>query len=331
MTEKRGSWYLLTGLLIGLILGVGAGWVYGWFFRPLLETSPATLKAEYKDKYRILIASAFLADRDVVRARARLDLLKDPDVYQALAEQAQRSLNQNNSPSEAQALGLLALAIGQGVNPTHVASPTGVEAPAVTGSAPPETFTPVPNPSETATANPQLPTLTQSAPTGAVSLAVVATTPAPSAAIPSSTPPSGTPPTATPPMASGTPSATVTPGPTRIPTFTPGAPFVLDSRKLVCDQVLADPLIQVQAVDATGQPASGVEATVTWTGGEDHFFTGLKPELGVGYADFVMNPGTAYTLRVAEGGQPVSDLTAGECDKPGGGHAWGAWLLIFKR
>ena len=106
---------------------------------------------------------------------------------------------------------------------------------------------------------------------------------------------------------------------------------MLDSRKLVCGQVLADPLIQVQAVDATGQPATGVEATVTWAGGEDHFFTGLKPELGAGYADFVMDPGTVYTLRLAEGGQPVSDLTAGECETPGGGHAWGAWLLIFKR
>ena len=331
MTEKRGSWYLLTGLLIGLILGVGGGWVYGWFFRPLLETSPATLKADYKDKYRILIASAFLADRDVVRAKARLDLLKDPDVYQALAEQAQRSLNQNNSPSEAQALGLLALAIGQGVNPTRVASPAGVETPVVTGSAPTETFTPVPILLDTATANTQSPTSTQSAVTGAVSLAVLATTPAPSATFPSAASLSATSPSATLPSASGTPGATVTPGPTRIPTFTPGAPFVLDSRKLVCDQVLTDPLIQVQGVDATGQPAPGVEATVTWTGGEDHFFTGLKPELGVGYADFVMNPGTVYTLRLAEGGQSVSDMTAGECEKPGGGHAWGAWLLIFKR
>jgi hypothetical protein len=328
MTEKRGSWYLLTGLLIGLILGVGGGWVYGWFFRPLLETSPATLKAEYKDKYRILIASAFLADRDVVRAKARLDLLKDTDVYQALAEQAQRSLNQNNSPSEAQALGLLALAIGQGVNPTRVASPAGVETPAVTGSPPAETFTPVPTPLDTATAtaNTQSPTSTRSAATGAISLAAQATTPAPSATFPSATSRS-----ATTLMASGTPGATLTIGPTRIPTFTPGAPFVLDSRKLVCGQVLADPLIQVQAVGATGQPASGIEATVTWTGGEDHFFTGLKPEMGVGYADFVMNPGTVYTLRLAEGGQPVSDLTAGECEKPGGGHAWGAWLFIFKR
>jgi hypothetical protein len=329
MTEKRGSWYLLTGLVIGLILGVAGGWIYGWFFRPLLETTPATLKAEYKDKYRILIASAFLADRDVVRAKARLDLLKDPDVYQALAEQAQRSLSQNNSPSEAQALGILALAIGQGVSPTQVASPAAVEPQTAPTSASIEAFTPVPTLVNTVISNTPSPTSNSTATTGAVSLAAQATKPtATSLASASQTVML---PSATLLSSSGTPGATVTPGPTRIPTFTPGAPFVLDSRKLVCDQVLADPLIQVQAVDATGQPAPGIEVIVTWVGGEDHFFTGLKPELGQGYADYVMTPGTTYNLRLAEGSQPVSDLIAGQCEKPGGGQAWGAWLLTFKR
>jgi hypothetical protein len=329
MTEKRGSWYLLTGLLIGLILGVAGGWVYGWLFQPLLETTPATLKAEYKDKYRILIASAFLADHDVVRAKARLGLLKDPDVYQALAEQAQRSLSQNNSPSEAQALGLLALAIGQEVSPTQAASPATSVPLTVTASVPAETFTPVPTPLNIVISDTPPPTSNNTPATEVVSLAAQATTPVATSSAPALQ--KATLPASTLVSSTGAPGATATSGPTRFPTFTPGAPFVLDSRKLICDQVLSDPMIQVQTVDATGQAAPGVEVIVTWVGGEDHFYTGLKPELGLGYADYVMDPGTTYSLRLAEGSQPVSDLTAGQCEKPGGGQAWGAWLLTFKR
>ncbi|MBI1865988.1 MAG: HD-GYP domain-containing protein, partial [Nitrospirae bacterium] len=43
-----------------------------------------------------------------------------------------------------------------------------------------------------------------------------------------------------------------------------------------------------------------IEIVVVWDAGEDHFFTGLKPELGQGYADFTMTEGVSYTLRLAE-------------------------------
>ena len=35
-------------------------------------------------------------------------------------------------------------------------------------------------------------------------------------------------------------------------------------------------------------PYPSVELVVTWDEGEDHFFTGLQPELGLGYGDFLM-------------------------------------------
>ncbi len=63
------------------------------------------------------------------------------------------------------------------------------------------------------------------------------------------------------------------------------------------------PLIQVLVYDAAEQGVPSVEVVVTWEGGENHFFTGLKPEMGLGYADFRMAADTVYTLRLAEGGR----------------------------
>lgn len=68
---------------------------------------------------------------------------------------------------------------------------------------------------------------------------------------------------------------------------------------------------------------------MTWNGGEDHFFTGLKPELGLGYADFVMTPKVIYSVHLADGGQAVGDLTAAECVADDDSRYWGSWFLTF--
>jgi hypothetical protein len=115
---------------------------------------------------------------------------------------------------------------------------------------------------------------------------------------------------------------------------------VLQDQLLICDQNLDEPLIQVVAEDGAGEPVAGVEAVVTWESGgasesgasevgEDHFFTGLKPELGLGYADFTMTPGVVYTLKLSGGGEPVPGLAAQECESAGGSRYWGSWRLVF--
>jgi hypothetical protein len=97
----------------------------------------------------------------------------------------------------------------------------------------------------------------------------------------------------------------------------------------VCNPDLSVPLIQIEALDAAEQGVPGIEVIVTWQGGENHFLTGLKPELGLGYADFEMAESVAYTVRLAEGGQPVSNLIATECPASGGARLLGGWMLVF--
>jgi hypothetical protein len=297
--EQRGPWYLITGLVLGAVLGV----LIAWWYQPVeyTDTAPASLRADFKDHYRALIASAYMADGDLVRARARLELLKDQDVYQVLAVQAQHTLAEGKAPEEARALGMLAVALGQSP-PTLPASGAAGAAGAGSPSAPPS---------------------------GEIGTQAITATLASTATL-ISTPTGGTvTPGSQTALAALTPTPTIRLLPTRTASPTPGAPFALKSEELSCKLDLGTPLVVVQTYDTAGQGVPGVEAVVEWDGGESHFFTGLKPELGLGYADFAMTPGVVYTLRLAEGGQIIPNLTAGECEAQDGGRFWGSWLLVF--
>ena len=292
MKENRGHWYLLTGLVIGIALGL----VYSWIISPLqyVDTSPARLKADHKDQYRALIAISFLADGNLERAMARLALLMDAQPSSALLLQSQTAQLSGRPEIEERALEILANSIQLGAAPTYTPVPV--------------TDTPTPQPTLTISPTPLI------AWTG---------TPTPTATSSRRTRPSFT------ATASITPSPTITPLPTRTPTATPGAAFVLKEQTLVCASGAKDALIQVQARDAANQPIRSVKVTVSWEGVSDQFFTGFKPDLGVGYADFVMTPGVSYSVQIAEGESTVAGLIAMECEAVNGTRYWGSWLLIF--
>lgn len=142
-------------------------------------------------------------------------------------------------------------------------------------------------------------------------------------------------PTLTPePSARPVPTATLIPqgAPTQPPTPTlPGA-FVFVGKQPVCDPKLAGPLIQIQALDANGLPVPGVEVIVEWSGGFDHFFTGLKPELGNGYGDFAMTEGVDYTVRLAPNpAEAVNGLRVEACADAAGKQFLGSWRLMFRQ
>ncbi len=140
-------------------------------------------------------------------------------------------------------------------------------------------------------------------------------------------------PTAARPSPTVSPTGTTTPTPvrppTRTPTATPGAPFRLVERGKVCDPDLASPLIQVEVLDAAGKQIPGVEVLVVWDTGQDHFFTGLKPELGVGYGDFTMTEGLTYTVQVRDSDELVTGLIIEDCVSAEGELFLGSWLLRF--
>jgi len=146
-------------------------------------------------------------------------------------------------------------------------------------------------------------------------------------------PAQGTPPPTS--TRTSTPAATTTlpptPKPTLLATATPRPTYRLLSREKVCDASLSPPLIQVEALDAQGAPAPGAEALVVWDEGQDHFFTGLKPELGLGYGDFAMQVGTRYTVQLVGSQELVTGLKSESCLTPGAPAFPGSWVLRYQQ
>ena len=136
MNERRGPWYLLTGLVIGLVVGL----LYTWVLNPVefVDTNPLSLRPEFKDQYRVMIARAYEADQNLVRAYERLKLLGDQSSVETLSAQAQRLLTDGGAVEDAQALALLASALEKQPQPS-AGTPGLAEtaAPATLGTAPP--------------------------------------------------------------------------------------------------------------------------------------------------------------------------------------------------
>lgn len=243
---------IILGLLLGLFLGLATS----WWIAPNAETdfSPAALRSDYKDEYRLLVASAYVITNDLGRSQMRLTLLKDDDVVQSLIDQAMRQqTGQTHSdlfpetPEEnVYALALLANAIER--------SSTGLD------SIPSETM-------------------------------------APARPVPSATP----------------------------------LPYELISQETLCDPDITISLARISVRNDTGLQQPGVEILVTWEGGQQRFFTGLKPVMGNGYADFIMEPGISYTLQIMPSSLPISNLSAPDCTMEDGTIYKGGYFFQFQQ
>ena len=299
MNQKRGFLFLITGL----VLGIGIGLLVAWGIAPVqyIDTTPSTLRFDFKDEYRYLIAAAYTASGDLPRAQARLTTLADADPVKALGAQAQRMLADNVSMEKIRILANLSEALQ--TQPTANAVSTLPE---------PVSPTPV------------LPSSEASATLAATNLPTVLAETATSEPVSGPTLEEDTP--------APLPTAifTATPRATQTTTPTPGAPFVLVNQATACEP--AQPgLLQVYLVNGTFQPVAGVELVITWFGGEEHFFTGLQPEIGYGYADYQMTENTEYALSLSAGGTRVTGLKAPPCTDPNGKTYPGSIHLEFKQ
>ncbi len=284
--------------LFALLVGLAGGLAYSWGIAPVqyVDASPDLLRADFKDQYRIAIAAAYAANRDLARARARL-LLLSPDPLRDVKAQAQRLVGTQRA-ADAELLTLLAADLEKGVAslpPTR--SPAPALAPAF------ETETPLPTPTFTL-----MPTFT----------------PVPPPSFPFE-----------PPIESLTPvdqlEVTLTPHPTATATPNLNGAFLLVGRDETCDPSLQPGLLQFALADSRRRPIPGVEIVVISVEGEDHLFTGFKSELGAGYADFVMKENVSYSARVGEGGAFVSNLSAPLCSDPNGVKFLGGISLSFQQ
>ncbi|MBI3152886.1 MAG: hypothetical protein HYZ21_12175 [Chloroflexi bacterium] len=285
-------------LILALLIGLGLGLVYSWFLSPVtyVDANPAILRADFKDQYRVVIAASYESTHDLARARARLELLGDVDPVGELSAQAQRMLGAGEPFDKVRPLAQLATDLNQG-------------------------FASIPTPTPfTALNTPQGGFTISATETQTEEAAVIEATPTPFPTILFEQTP------ITPSVAE-----TNTPRPTFTPNPEPGAPFALVGQDTVCAPASQPGLLQFTLMDSRRREIAGIEIIVTWNQGEDSFFTGFKPELGNGYADFIMQADTVYSIRIVGGETFIPNIIAPACTDPNGVEYLGGLLLTFQQ
>ncbi len=292
--ESKPPFYLLTGLIIGVILGV----LFAWMIIPVepIDLSPVTLRDDFKDEYRELIAFAYLSNGDLGRAEARLDLLGEDNHARTLEILAQEAMGQFAQEHIARALGLLAQDLEQYPESTQQFLLTE------------QTETEVSNtPPDNSTENVDI--ASESEPTLQSTL------------IPEET-------------ATGIFLPTSITNPTDIPTSTPieteepEKNYIVTKMEKLCNGNSSYPMIEIY-VFANGSQIPWVEVEVDWASGADRFYTGLKPDIGIGYADFEMNQQVLYNVRLSENSEMVEEISWAECVAVDGNIYWGGWEINF--
>ena len=287
-------------IILALLAGLGLGLAYSWFISPVtyVDASPAILRADFKDQYRSVIAASYASTHDLARARARLELLGDTDPTGELSAQAQHMLASGESFEIVRPLAQLATDLQQGVVSIPITSTPFI---AVVNT--PILETPFTNTEEATPLDTAETTEPAFLPTSFFEQTPLA------------------------------PQQLLTPTvrPTATPIPPPGAPYTLVGQDTVCNPDLQSGLLQFMLMDSRRKQVAGIEIIVTWAEGEDRLFTGFKPELGNGYADFIMQAGAIYSIRAAENGAFVSNIFVPTCTDPNGTTYLGGLLLTFQQ
>jgi hypothetical protein len=142
-----------------------------------------------------------------------------------------------------------------------------------------------------------------------------------------------------PPPPTKTPEAVIsgqdnqTPTPTRTPFVPPTAPpasFELVIANTFCDVQLSG-IIEVRVINNSGVELPAMPIRVRWDGGSSQFYSGLKPERGLGYADFQMEQGRAYTIEMPALSNPsTTPLTATPCFTDNNQPAVLSYRVVFR-
>lgn len=281
-------------IVLALFAGIGVGLVYAWMIAPPgnTNTDPSRLRSDFKDQYRSAIAAAYAATGNLPRARVRIALLGDPDPLAALNAQAQRMLANGEMPQQIDQVAALARALEGETAATSLPVTEPADSLVVVSTA---TFPQPPSDDRFDLTETAVAPLTP----------FLGETQAPAA------------------------SPVLRPTQTLAPTR--GAPFTLIAQDEVCDANLPDGLLQIIVLSSNRRQIPGMEINVTWEGGEEPFFTGLKPELGNGYADFLMVPNVSYTVQLAAGSEIASGLVAPTCQAENGEPFFGGFKLTFQQ
>ncbi len=109
---------------------------------------------------------------------------------------------------------------------------------------------------------------------------------------------------------------------------------VAEKITLTCADEPEDAYLRLIVRDARGRDVPNTPIEIRWETGEETLYTGLKPEQGLGYADFIAAPGK-YSAKIQNAaGDTAADLVIGtspaNCKSDRGATPRG-WRIVFRQ
>ncbi len=116
---------LLPRFVVGLAIGVAMGLLYGWVIRPVeyVDTTPDSLRVDYRADYVLMVAEAYLGDRDVALAQMRLAALGPHAPAEHVVEAIQYGIDHNFSRRDLETLNRLAVVLRALAPTAEISSP----------------------------------------------------------------------------------------------------------------------------------------------------------------------------------------------------------------
>ena len=89
-------------LLAALGIGIAIGLIYGWLIQPVefIDTTPETLRADYRADYVLMTAETHHAEKDVNAAARRLAILSSKPPSDIINEALQTGREAGYAPSD---------------------------------------------------------------------------------------------------------------------------------------------------------------------------------------------------------------------------------------
>jgi hypothetical protein len=105
--------------------------------------------------------------------------------------------------------------------------------------------------------------------------------------------------------------------------------FDIREQQRICESANEAPTLRLFLLDAEGTAQSGWRMVLSSDSGEEESFTGLRPELGAGYAQFDLFPNEIYALEIQDIAT-LEGIAAPDCLDEDGESYWGSWLFTLR-
>ena len=120
MSAQR--WFLFA---LSIIIGLGLGLLYGWVISPVqyVDTTPSTLRADFKADYTLMVAETFESEQNLEQAARSLASLGSQPPAQIAAQALTFAQNHNYATPDIGLLQNLAVALQVWQQPARNAAP----------------------------------------------------------------------------------------------------------------------------------------------------------------------------------------------------------------